>query len=266
MSHAKSILKVVVNGATGRMGINVVKVVINDHSCELAACVASSSNKLLNKPYDLVKSTTPLPIVKSILDIKADVIIDFSTPVAVMQIIQSAVKMEIPLVIGTTGFNSSQSKELKFASTKIPVFISSNMSSSVFLFGFLAKFAANLFQIGKIEIVEEHHRFKKDKPSGTALLLKDQIKQVFKTNDIPIHSVRVGDIIGNHSIKLGLRNEVITLSHSALSRELFALGSLDAAKFLVKQKNGIYEMSDMINSQIQRSMRYIMHGITQRKK
>ena len=174
---------------------------------------------------------------------------------------------EIPFLSGTTGLESIHLEKLQLASTEIPVFYSANMSFGIAVLSYLLENCAKLLH-GKadIEIVEYHHSCKVDAPSGTAIMLADIIKSIQddvqysfgrygktgprKKNEIGLHSIRGGGIIGRHDILFGLQDETITLSHSAISRQLFANGALEAAIFLVNKQAGLYDMHSIISQRI----------------
>ncbi len=196
---------------------------------------------------------------------KPDVVIDYSHPSSLDGLLAYGLANQVPLVIATTGYHEDQIAKIEEAAQKIPVFFSFNMSLGVNLLADLAKKAAQVLG-GQfdIEIVEKHHNRKLDAPSGTALMLADAInetmdnKEVYvydrhsvrkkrEKNEIGIHSVRGGTIVGEHEIIFAGRDEIITLSHTAMSREIFAVGSLNAAVFLSKKKEaGLYRMADLI--------------------
>lgn len=196
--------------------------------------------------------------------VPADVIIDFSHPSCLSPLLQYATANHIPAVIATTGLSREQIEEIHSASLEIPVFFSANMSLGVNLLVELAKKAARVLG-GQfdIEIIEKHHNQKLDAPSGTALMLANAIASQLDTpphyeydrhskrakrskNEIGLHSVRGGTIVGEHEILFAGRDEVITLSHSAMSKEIFATGGINAALFLAGQKPGLYSMADMV--------------------
>ncbi len=194
-----------------------------------------------------------------------DVIIDFSSPKALTSLLGYAVAHNVPVVLATTGYTEEQKEEIRLASQKIPVFFSFNMSMGINLLASLAKKAAAfLGDDFDVEIVEMHHNRKVDAPSGTAIMLADAINEekggneifvydrhaVRKKRDkreIGIHSVRGGTIVGEHEVIFAGRDEVITLSHSAASREVFAVGAVKAAIFLSSgQAPGMYDMSALL--------------------
>ena len=195
---------------------------------------------------------------------KADVIIDFSHPNALRSVLDYAVKNKIPVVESTTGLSDEQINEIKDASKKVAVFHSANMSLGVNLLCELAKKAVNVLGNGfDIEIVEMHHNQKIDSPSGTALMIADAINEELPVEfdyefdrhskrskrtdrEIGIHSVRGGTIVGEHEVIFAGNDEIIKLSHSASSKQIFANGAINAARYLAKQNPGLYSMKDLI--------------------
>lgn len=198
------------------------------------------------------------------INVQADVIIDFSYYGAVDKIVDYAVEKKLPIVVATTGLMQEHIDHINKAAEIIPVFRSANMSLGVNLISELAKKAAEILGYNfDIEIVEAHHNQKIDSPSGTALMLADAIndtrdnsmkyefdrhsKRTKRTqNEIGIHSVRGGTIVGEHEIIFAGNDEIIKISHSAASKQIFATGSINAAIFLVGQKPGLYSMKEML--------------------
>jgi len=195
---------------------------------------------------------------------KADVIIDFSNPAALSKTIALAKAQKIPAVIATTGLSDEQIAEVHALAKEVPVFFSANMSLGVNLLSELVKKAASILGGDfDIEIVEKHHNQKVDAPSGTALMLADAAKEglayeptyVYERHsvrkkrektEIGISAVRAGTIVGEHDVIFGGRDEVITLSHLAMSKEIFATGAINAAAFLIGKDAGLYSMKDML--------------------
>lgn len=198
------------------------------------------------------------------IDIPADIIIDFSHPAMLQTVLTLAEGRHLPVIIATTGLSDEQLAAVRALSEKVPVFFSANMSIGVNLLSALVEKAARV--LGNdfdIEIVEKHHNQKVDAPSGTALMLADaakaglsfephyvydrhSVRQKREKTEIGISSVRAGTIVGEHEVIFGGRDEVITLSHLAMSKEIFAVGALNAAAFLVGRPAGLYSMKDMI--------------------
>ncbi|NJD03491.1 MAG: 4-hydroxy-tetrahydrodipicolinate reductase [Ruminiclostridium sp.] len=193
-----------------------------------------------------------------------DVIIDFSNPDALENIMRFAVEKKIPIIVATTGISQNQKKLLDSASGTIPVFFSVNMSLGVNLVIDLVRKAARILESNfDIEIIEKHHNQKLDAPSGTALVIADSINSVLELkqeyvydrhsrrkkrskSEIGIHAVRGGTIVGEHSIIFAGNDEVIEIRHSAMSKDIFGTGALRAAKFLYRKAPGLYDMNDLI--------------------
>ena len=199
------------------------------------------------------------------LDVKADVIVDFSNPAVLDSLLAYAKEKKLPCVICTTGYTEEQKEKIKEAAKEIPIFYSGNMSLGINLIIELAKKAAAVFGNNfDIEIVEQHHNQKLDAPSGTALMIADAVSEV-KTDaeyvydrhayrkkrdkkEIGIHSVRGGNIVGEHEIIFAGTDEILKISHSARSKSVFAVGALNAASFLKGKEPGMYDMSDLLAS------------------
>ncbi len=248
-------IKVILCGSGGRMGEFVAKAVKNDSDTEIIAGV------------DKYNSGQQFPVFETFSEInkKADVIIDFSNPSTLDGLLEFAVKSKTPVVIATTGYSAEQTEKIKSASKEIPVFFSFNMSIGVNLICSLAKKAAAVLGDGfDIEIVEKHHNQKIDAPSGTAIMLANAVNSEFgdtkiyeydrhskrqkrSKNEIGIHSVRGGTIVGQHDVIFAGYDEVITISHSAYSREVFAVGALRAAKFITDKTAGLYDMNSIMS-------------------
>lgn len=194
---------------------------------------------------------------------EADLLLDFSHPDSLNNIVKYCINKGIALVVATTGLSPAHYELLRQAATKIPVFQSANMSLGVGLTAELCKNAAKaLAGDFDIEIIEKHHNEKKDAPSGTALMLAKEINNAIhepmeliyeraergkrKSNEIGIYSVRGGTIPGEHTVIFAGKDEIIEIKHTALSRKIFAEGSLKAMKFIVNKETGFYNMSDLL--------------------
>ena len=246
------------NGCNGRMG-RVISDIAKDYDCEIVAGIDVTSSTDRNFP-----TFTNI----SQCDVTADVIIDFSHPKAFSDVTSYAVRKRLPLVFCTTGLTDEQLSELEIIAEKIPVFKSANMSLGINILIELAKKAAKFLEGNfDIEIVERHHNQKLDAPSGTALMIADEINTALSApcdyaydrsqkrekrnkTEIGIHAVRGGTIVGDHSIIFAGYDEVIELNHSAASRDVFASGAVKAAKFLIGKNPGFYQMSNMIEDNI----------------
>lgn len=245
---------IILCGANGKMGKVIRDIVSKRDDCRIAAGI------------DLNTESDSFPIYSSFDEIKedADVIIDFSNPALLNDLLDFAVKKSMPVVIATTGYDESQKKQIEEASRKTSVFFTYNMSLGINLLANLAKKAVQVLgDAFDIEIIEKHHNQKIDAPSGTALMLADAIceelnkpmkyeydrhsKREKRTkNEIGMHAVRGGTIVGEHEIMFAGRDEIITLSHSARSKEVFAVGAVNAALFLKDKPAGMYSMKEMI--------------------
>lgn len=210
------------------------------------------------------------PVYKTFLDVpeKPDVIIDFSNPAVLDDMLEYALSNSVPCVICTTGYSQEQVAKIKAASEKTAIFYSGNMSLGINVLIELAKSAAKVLG-GQfdIEILEKHHNQKLDAPSGTALMIADGISEELKDepqyvfdrhayrkkrakNEIGISSVRGGTIVGEHEVIFAGHDEVVTITHQAQSKEVFAVGAVNAAVFLVTQPAGMYDMGAMLSAKI----------------
>ena len=248
-------MKVIINGSNGRMGKEVVKQLLAGYkNAELAAAVDVNNAGI--KKY---------PVFEHLADFEgdADCIIDFTNHIATRGLLEYAVKRHLPTVIATTGHTEEELAVIKKASEEIPIFHSANMSVGIALLVELAKTTAKMLPDADIEIIEKHHNRKLDAPSGTALLIADGIKEIRQDStyifgreghrqrtkeEIGIHAVRVGNIIGEHEVIVGTDTQTVTLRHEAHDRSLFAEGAVTAAAFLVHMPCGLYNMKDMINN------------------
>lgn len=248
--------RIVLCGCCGKMGKFISSVVDSKDDMEIVAGV-----DLFGEQYSY------FPVFKSFGDVKCecDVIIDFSNPDNLDSLLKFALDNNTPSVICTTGFSDDDVTKINNSSKKVPIFFSFNMSLGVnLLTGLCQKAAKVLGDDFDIEIIEKHHNMKKDAPSGTAIMLADAINGVFDGNkvyeydrhskraarnnkEIGIHSIRGGTIVGEHEVMFCGRDEIISLKHSAASREVFAVGAVNAAKYLINQKPGLYNMNDIIS-------------------
>jgi 4-hydroxy-tetrahydrodipicolinate reductase len=176
---------------------------------------------------------------------KPELLIDFSLPEVFTKSIHYAKSFSIPLIIGTTGLSIQQLNELKELSKKVPVIQSYNFSIGVQLLLKCIESIKNEISEWDIEIVETHHRFKKDKPSGTAIMIKNALN-----DKVPISSLRIGSVAGTHTVNFGSLGEILKLEHQALSRRTFADGVLKSAYYILTKQNGFYSFKDVINNKI----------------
>ncbi len=237
-------LKIGLIGLTGRMGKMVAFYALQDPEIQLIGGI-------LGKNLQSLENITSYPINKTEeLVNQIDILIDFSLPETLPHYLPIAEKRKIPVVIGTTGYQSQERDLLKRASENIPILYSANFSLGMAL---IKKLASELARIlsnrSSVDIFETHHTQKKDSPSGTSLSLRQAI-QPFYSQTIPIHSMREGKIIGEHKVAFNLGEEKIEMSHEVLSRQAFAKGALASAKFLILQKPGLYSIEDVITSKV----------------
>ncbi len=191
----------------------------------------------------------------------ADVIIDFSHHSLTEELVSFALERKLPLVLATTGQTEAERAAVLAAAEKIPVFLAANYSLGIAVLTDLVKKALSLYPDAEVEIVEKHHDRKLDAPSGTALALFGAVREVRpgaravtgrsgqgkrEKDDVGIHALRMGNIVGVHEVIIGTQNETLTLTHEAHSRGVFADGSLKAARFLIGKAPGLYDMKDLL--------------------
>jgi 4-hydroxy-tetrahydrodipicolinate reductase len=225
----KSTVRVLLIGAAGRMGKTIVDLARTDREIDIVA------------QCDLGD-----PIEPAMQD--CDVAIDFSHADAVDEICPSALRHNKPLIIGTTGHSQGKRQMIQETARSLPIVFASNFSVGVNVLFWLTRKAAERFgrDFGA-EIVETHHRTKKDAPSGTAKTLADTLKSAQKIeNEIPIQSIREGDVVGEHTVIFSGPAERLELTHRAASREIFARGALRAAKWIMGRPPGLYSMQDVL--------------------
>ncbi len=225
-------MKLILCGCAGRMGAEVIDAA-EQFPAEIVCGVDLSPKELPFPVYENVNSITE----------EADVFLDFSSPQGLEERIRFCVKRELPLLFAATGTNEKEEELLKEAAEKIPVMIAPNLSPAVCLLNALAKRAAEALPEKDVAIIEAHGKKKRDSPSGTARMLKETIEEVRKSG-VPVESLRMGNLAGEHSVIFADENEVLTLSHSARNKKVFALGALRAARWLIDQPAGIYSAKD----------------------
>ena len=249
-------MKILVNGICGYMGREVAKLCENGYrGAQLAVGVDPS----------VTGGEAPVSV-QSFGEIErigeVDCIVDFSHHSCVSSLLDFAVKNNIPTVVCTTGHTEEELRRIRSAAREIPIFFSANMSLGVALLVELAKQAAAAMPDAEIEIIEKHHDRKIDAPSGTALMIANALCEVRPeayTNlgrsgqgkrtpeEIGIHAIRMGNIVGEHEVILGTQNQTVTLKHEAHSRALFAEGALAAAAVLVGCEKGLYDMKSLVS-------------------
>jgi len=249
-------IKVAVCGASGRMGQTIGRMVNEAPDLELVGGINLKPSKFFG--VDIVESKDAAEFLK---ESGADVMIDFTVASASVENVKMAARNNVALVVGTTGFSPAQRKEIEAAvHDKVPAVISSNFSVGVNIFWQLVRDAGKLLRDYDIEVIEAHHRNKKDAPSGTAktiLQILDEEcgarEKVYgregmteRGREIGVHVIRGGDIVGDHKVLFSKNFETIELSHRAYDRSVFASGALLATRWVVGKKPAVYGMSDVL--------------------
>lgn len=247
-------INIILSGCNGKMGQVITRLAAEDENINIIGGI--DINTEIKNTYPVYRHASDCP--------PSDVLIDFSHPSAFSEVLDFCKSAHMPAVICTTGLSSEQLNRLKGESEHLPIFFSANMSLGINLLTALAKRAAKILGDGyDIEIVERHHNQKLDAPSGTALSIADSISDALpdeyeyvydrhnvrrkrRKNEIGIHAVRGGTIVGDHEIIFAGTDEVIELHHSAQSKEVFAAGAIRAARFIVGKPDGMYSMNDLV--------------------
>lgn len=257
-----------IHGAAGRMGRRLVALAAEDPALRLVAALDHADHELIGRDAGTIAGIEAMdvPLRESwAADSPPQVVIDFSLPEAMRRILATCREQGVGLVVGTTGFTAEDDRALDAAAGDIPVLQAPNMSLGVnLLFALVGQVAAKLGDDYDIEIVEAHHRFKRDAPSGTALGLaravcdatgKDLQKDVThgregeqprRPGEIGMHALRLGDVVGRHTVSFGTLGEEIQLAHNASTRDVFVRGALRAARWLAAQPAGRYDMKDVL--------------------
>ena len=247
--------RILLHGCGGKMGRVVERIVASDPSCQIVAGIDPS---LLSAAYPVFATPEQCTVA-------ADVIIDFSTASAVDALLDYAAKTKTPLVLCTTGLSDEVLEKMKACTAQTAILKSANMSIGInLILNLVQKAAEALYDSGfDIEVVEKHHNQKIDAPSGTAMAIADAINDALDSSmhyvydrsqtrqkrdckEIGIHAIRGGSIVGEHDVIFAGQDEVITLSHQAMSKEIFAVGAVKAAKYLAEQGPGFYTMADVL--------------------
>ena len=265
-------IKLIVVGAGGRMGRRILSLAAESGQFDIVAAVEREGHPDIGQNLGLVAPSGPVDVVliDAFKAIAADVAIDFSLPEALGRTIDYCLENGVALVSGTTGLSDEQREKLRAASAQIPIVYATNMSVGMnVLFSLAGKVASMLGAEYDIEIVEQHHRFKKDAPSGSALTLAENICRASgrdlsesvthgrsgkdalrKKGTVGMHAVRAGDITGVHSVIFGTLGETVTLNHTANSRDTFVRGALRAAEWLVGRSPALYSMADVLGTSV----------------
>jgi 4-hydroxy-tetrahydrodipicolinate reductase len=256
-------MRITVCGAAGRMGQAILVIAKSDESVKIAGALEYDGSKAIG---------TGDPAISSVVDLErflseTDALIDFTNPESALRNLEAAGKYKVPVVIGTTGFNEEQRKKILEMSKSVPIVFSPNMSVGVNILFKLVETVAQKIPDYDIEIVEFHHNKKKDSPSGTAEKLAEiaavsigknigdvgifgrhSYDAVRKKDEIGLHSVRAGDIVGDHTVYFAGPGERIELTHRAHSRDTFSAGAVRAAKWAAgRRKPGLYDMADVLS-------------------
>lgn len=255
-------VKVIVCGACGRMGRRIADILSEDGETELVGAIEAKGHKDLGT--EVIPGVKVTDSLEKIID-RAGVVIDFTNPQASLKNLEVAAKFKKAMVIGTTGHTEREKKLVAEKAKTIPLLMAPNMSLGVNLLFQVVDSVAKVLKDYDAEIVEAHHNRKKDAPSGTAAKLEETIAEALDLNikeagvygrkgmvgprkpeEIGVHSVRAGDIVGEHTVIFAGPGERLELTHRAHSRDCFARGALEAAKWIVKQSPGFYDMQDLL--------------------
>jgi 4-hydroxy-tetrahydrodipicolinate reductase len=260
-------MKLAIHGAAGRMGQRVIALAVADPRFRLVAALESANHKLLGKDAGLVAGIGDIGVQLGVVgESDADVVIDFSVPDAAIAVVAHCVEFSRPVVVATTGLDADQQEYLRKAAKKIPIVWSPNMSTAVNVAMKLTQVAADVFSEVPtgvdVEIIERHHRFKEDAPSGTALKFGQTVADAMNAtqhthgrsgrpgprprNEIGYHAVRAGDNPGEHTIVFGMLGETLELRVAATNRDCYAQGALLAAEWLIAKPPGLYGMNDVL--------------------
>ncbi len=254
-------------GAAGRVGRRIVALASESGQFDIVAAIDRENHPDMGKDAGLLAGVPSLDVpLSDACEVSADVAIDFSLPEATDKTLSQCTDNNLALVLGTTGLDHDQRTAVEQAARSIPIVFATNMSVGMnLLFSLVGKVAAMLGEDYDIEIIEQHHRFKKDAPSGSALTLAEKICEA-TSRDFPrclthgrngkdalrqkstigMHAIRAGDITGVHSVIYGATGETISLNHTAHSRDTFVRGALRAAKWLIGQRPGLYSMTNVL--------------------
>jgi len=234
-------IKLGITGACGKMGRRIFELAAFDKDFEVALALEKKGTPLIGRELGKLR-------VSSNLDglFLVDVLVDFTLPEAADEHLDYVAKYKKALVLGTTGLTDTQKNKVEEISRIVPVVFTPNMSVGVnVLFSILPEIANKLGPDYSVEIIEAHHKAKKDAPSGTAKKMAEVITQITKKN-IPTHSIRLGDIFGDHTVVFCGNSERIEIKHQAHSRDLFVVGALKAAKWVFQKPAGLYSMQDVL--------------------
>ena len=247
-------IRLVISGCCGRMGRSIASLALQDSVLAIGAALDAEGHEAVGRDFGIMlgrPAALNVPVSDQAKDAigRGDVLIEFTVPEVTIAHVQLAQQLRKPMVIGTTGLSEAQRATLEASATSIPIVLSPNMSLGVNVLFELAQTAAKRLGPGfDVEVVESHHRQKKDAPSGTAKRLAEVLASARQqpVSAIPVHAIRAGDIVGDHTVILAGPSERLELTHRAQSRDAFAQGALRAAQFVVGQKPGLYDMTHVL--------------------
>jgi 4-hydroxy-tetrahydrodipicolinate reductase len=263
-----NVIRIAIHGAAGRMGQRLVALASADRELKVVAAIDTPNNPRLGQDAGLVAGVGELGVpLSDKLEVAADVVVDFSSPAGAMAIAETCLAQKQALVLATTGLDAAQQARVREAGRQIPLLWAPSMSLAVNLAMKLSAVAGAALKDhpsgADVEIIERHHRYKEDAPSGTALKFGEIISGVMEQKDarhgregrvgarphseIGYHAVRVGDNPGEHTIIFGLLGETLEIAVKATNRDCYAHGALAAAKFLASKPPGLYGMNDVLN-------------------
>lgn len=234
-------IKLGIAGACGKMGGRILDLAQRDRDFEISLLLEKKGTPMIGRDMGKIKISSSQDGLFLV-----DVLVDFTDPQGAESNLDYVARYKKALVLGTTGLNEAQVKKTEEVSRVVPVVFSPNMAIGVnVLFALLPEIAKRLGPDYSIEIIEAHHRAKKDSPSGTAKKM-GEILSAATRKEIPIHALRLGDIVGDHTVIFCGNSERIEIKHQAHSRDLFALGALKAAKWIMGKPAGLYSMQDVL--------------------
>lgn len=235
-------IKLAISGCQGRMGARITQLAFADRKLSVKTLLEHADHPEIQETINGIPIHTQAAALKG-----CDVLIEFTTPAATLEHLKACVQHRVKMVIGTTGLNPAQIRQIKKASRKIPIVFSSNMSVGVNIVFKLTELAAQkTAKAYTVKITEAHHVHKKDAPSGTAKTLAQIVEAALGVKVADIKSIREGEIVGDHVVNFESAEDVITISHHAKNRDIFAKGALVAAKFLAQKKKGLFDMRDVL--------------------
>ncbi|MFC1510504.1 4-hydroxy-tetrahydrodipicolinate reductase [Candidatus Omnitrophota bacterium] len=236
-------IKLAITGCLGRMGQSITRLALQDNAFEITTILEYDGHPQINEEVNGLSITSNREAIKG-----CDCLIDFTTPASTLENLKVCVENKVGIIIGTTGLTEEDSKTMEEAAKVIPIVYSGNMSTGVnILFKLTQTLSATAPVNYKAAVTEAHHIHKKDAPSGTAKMIEKIIDTASEDRTrSKTDSIREGEIIGDHSITFESDQDIITISHHAKNRDIFAIGALTAAKFLASKQTGLFNMQDVL--------------------